>query len=201
MGRAAASTARASPSKNRCRCQASAIGRGAAAGLESRGGTSRSTSRAQTGSRRARAACSGGLRSHSDTGARASRPRAAKQRARGAAKPARCTAADSSSSSLVFPTPASPDSTAMPGDPASVSRQHCCSSWNSRSRPISRTGLLPGRCTWPAARAAVAPIPVRRAPARAGSSPRPGPARRSYSAMVAWSGLTPSSRSSTDTQR
>ena len=192
-GRPADSTTLARPSKNRWRCQASAIGRGRAMGSAPAGGTSRSTSRAHTGSSRSRADRSGGLRSHSDTGASASRPRAGKQRARIASDPARWTSEDSSSSSRLLPTPASPVTRTKPACPAMAWSQRSSSSARSRSRPTSRSGLTAE--TGRTIRAGAAAGAKR---AIAGGWPL---ASRSYSAVVARSGATPSSRSRIEVHR
>ncbi len=187
-GRSTARNARARPSKNRDRCQASTFARTPVPGSATLApsGTSRSTSARQTGSRRLVAILKWGLRNQSATGASGTAPVAAKHRV--AATTASClrTAAARSATSLVLPTPA-PPLTIRNLQPY-CDRPHAASKLSrSTSRPTSAEDR--DHSGEPADPASTRP--------RALPSPASTP---SSSVRVSGEGATPSSRSSMEAQ-
>ncbi len=191
-GRPPPISARARPSKNRRRCQASTIARTPApgSGRAAPDGTSLSTSARQIGSSAVSAGCTAGVRSQSATGARASRPDVPKHwvPATTAAGCARALSAISATR-RVLPTPAPPVTRTRVGCPAAAVRHVSCSRRSSRVRPTSVGAASPGRsAAGPAMGRAVA----------VGSA---GASRRSARVRVAGSGASPSSRSRTAAQR
>ncbi len=192
-GRWRARNGRARPSKNRCRCQASTFARAPAAGgatplVGVSSGTSRSTSRRQTGSTARAAARRSGLRSQSATGASASRADVSKQWvATTVARPLTCSA--SSSTRRLLPTPATPRTATTRGrESRTVDVQRAVGACNGAARPISGVATAPARCVGGPGR--------RRGPGRTPG----GPISRSIARRVSGPGATPSSRSSTEAQ-